>query len=284
MAGSLNVENRDYRARVASALAVALACHATLAGVLIALVGPRAAQRVSDHGAQAREAPAIQGIIWFAGSSIARGGGGGGNHSPEPARPAALPGRDRTTVPVAKQRNLNPSRVFDFPDALQQLAIDARRQASSDTILAGVLEPSIHQVAWSQGPGDDGGAGPGDGIGVGDGRGPGLDKGDNGGTGGGQRHDPNENGVIAPQAIRIEKPRYTTQAMSAHIQGSVLVECVVEPDGSCDDARIVRSLDRIFGLDQEAVKATEQWRFRPGTLFGRAVPVIVRIELQFAIR
>jgi TonB family protein len=46
----------------------------------------------------------------------------------------------------------------------------------------------------------------------------------------------------------------------------------------------VRSLDSTFGLDQEAIKAAKQWRFRPGTRFGEPVAVLVTIELTFTLR
>ena len=80
------------------------------------------------------------------------------------------------------------------------------------------------------------------------------------------------------------KPQYTSDAMRAKIQGSVLLECVVRPDGSVGDIQIVRSLDPTFGLDQEAVKAARQWRFRPGMRLGEPVPVLVTIELTFTLR
>jgi len=59
---------------------------------------------------------------------------------------------------------------------------------------------------------------------------------------------------------------------------------VVLPDGSVGTARIIRSLDSTFGLDQEAVRTVKLWRFTPGTLAGRAVPVLVEIELTFTLR
>jgi TonB family protein len=63
-----------------------------------------------------------------------------------------------------------------------------------------------------------------------------------------------------------------------------MVECVVQTSGMCTDIRVKRSFDPAFGLDQEAIKAAAQWRFRPGTLRGEAVPVIVTMEIAFALR
>ena len=80
------------------------------------------------------------------------------------------------------------------------------------------------------------------------------------------------------------KPTYTAEAMRAKVQGIVWVECVVLPDGTVGRAEVVRSLDSTFGLDQEAVKAAKQWRFRPGTRFGEPVSVQVIIELGFTLR
>ena len=80
------------------------------------------------------------------------------------------------------------------------------------------------------------------------------------------------------------KPQYTSDAMRAKVQGTVLLECVVRPDGSVGDVQILRSLDGVFGLDQEAIKAAKQWRFAPGTRMGEPVPVLVTIELTFTLR
>jgi len=64
----------------------------------------------------------------------------------------------------------------------------------------------------------------------------------------------------------------------------VELEAVVLPDGSVGDVQITRSLDRTFGLDNEAIKAVKQWRFAPGTRLGQPVPVLVTIELTFTLR
>lgn len=58
---------------------------------------------------------------------------------------------------------------------------------------------------------------------------------------------------------------------------------VVMPDGTVGNVEVTRSLDRVFGLDEEAVKTVKQWRFTPGTRNGVAVPVLVEIELTFTL-
>jgi protein TonB len=84
--------------------------------------------------------------------------------------------------------------------------------------------------------------------------------------------------------IREVRPQYTSDAMRAKVQGTVLLECVVRPDGSVTDITVLRSLDRSFGLDEEAIKAARQWRFKPGTRMGETVPVLITIELRFTLR
>ena len=84
--------------------------------------------------------------------------------------------------------------------------------------------------------------------------------------------------------LREVRPNYTADAMRAKVQGTVWVEAVVLQDGTVGEAKIVRSLDSTFGLDEEALKAARQWRFAPGTRFGQPVPVLVTIELTFTLR
>jgi TonB family protein len=84
--------------------------------------------------------------------------------------------------------------------------------------------------------------------------------------------------------LREVKPQYTADAMRAKVQGSVWLECIVMEDGTIGDVRVTRSLDPIFGLDQEAIKAARLWRFAPGQRQGQPVPVIITIELTFTLR
>ena len=162
--------------------------------------------------------------------------------------------------------------------------IPARTLASSDQTLPGMLQglPFVEAMSLSRGLGVGGGAGTGEGAGIGQGIGSGLGPGEGGGTGGGV-YRPGAN-IVLPRPIREVKPQYTADAMRAKVQGSVWIEAVVKPDGLVGDVRITKSLDRIFGLDEEALRAAKQWLFIPGTRFGQPVPVLVVIELTFTLR
>lgn len=220
-------------------------------------------------------------IIWLPQEGPGGGGGGGGNRSPAPPRKVELPGRDKVNVPVAKPVDLSalePPKVE--PPAAQPplLEIPAVALAAGTQTLPGTLDG----VGSSQGSGAGGGAGAGTGTGIGPGTGSGLGPGSGGGTGGGVYRP--GNGVSVPRILREVKPQYTADAMRAKIQGIVELEAVVLPDGSVGDVRVTRSLDAVFGLDQEAVKAVKQWRFVPGTRVGRPVAVLVGFELAFTLR
>ena len=91
-------------------------------------------------------------------------------------------------------------------------------------------------------------------------------------------------GVVSPRLIKEAKPRYTREAMDAKIAGVVTMEAVVEADGTVGEVRVTRSLDREFGLDDEAVRTLKKWSFAPGKKDGVAVPVLVEIEMTFTLR
>lgn len=91
-------------------------------------------------------------------------------------------------------------------------------------------------------------------------------------------------GVKAPAVIKDAKPNYTAAAMHAKIAGVVVMEAVVGTDGTVGEVRVTKSLDREFGLDEEAVRALRLWRFAPGAKDGIAVPVLVVVEMTFALR
>lgn len=90
------------------------------------------------------------------------------------------------------------------------------------------------------------------------------------------------NGVTSPVLIREVKPGYTKAAMDRKVQGTVEVTAVILADGSVGDVTVKKSLDP--DLDAEAIRATKQWKFKPGTKDGTPVPVEVSIELSFTLR
>ena len=94
---------------------------------------------------------------------------------------------------------------------------------------------------------------------------------------------PEAAGLKAPVVIQTVYPKYTSDAMQAKIQGVVEVQAVVMPDGSVSRARVITSLDKVFGLDAEAIAAAKKWIFEPGKLDGVAVPVAVTLKLEFKL-
>jgi len=96
--------------------------------------------------------------------------------------------------------------------------------------------------------------------------------------------EPSKDGVTLPTPLREVKPQYTQAAMEAKIVGTVLLAAVVRADGTVGKVTVLNSLDPYYGLDQAAIEAARQWRFRPGTKDGVPVAVRVTIELKFIFK
>ena len=222
-------------------------------------------------------------IVWLSQPGPGGGGGGGGNRMKEPPKKAELPGKEKITVPVERPKKLDPPQLTKVePIPVEPLNIPAKTLSAGAESLPGAIDGPPGPPTASLGSGTGGGAGSGTGSGIGSGIGSGLGAGSGGGTGGGV-YQPG-NGVTLPRILREVKPAYTSDAMRAKVQGTVLLQCVVRQDGAVTDVQVLRSLDSVFGLDQEAIKAARQWRFAPGTRMGQAVPVQITIELTFTLR
>lgn len=85
----------------------------------------------------------------------------------------------------------------------------------------------------------------------------------------------------APGLKSKTEPSYTNVARLARIQGSVALRIVVNTDGKPVGLQLVRSLG--LGLDEAAVAAVRQWRFRPGEAKGKPVPIQATIEVNFRL-
>jgi periplasmic protein TonB len=265
--------------RMGGALVSALGVHAAgvLIAVLLTLYGPR-----PQTGQPVTPDRANKDIVWLSTPGPGGGGGGGGNQMKEPPRKAELPGKEKITVPATKLPEVAPTPKPPDPPAEQELTIPAKTLGDAQQTAVGAIEGTNPSATLSQGTGTNGGAGTGSGSGIGPGQGSGLGAGFGGGAGGGAYRP--GNGVEIPRVLRDVRPNYTADAMRAKVQGTVVVEAVVLPDGTVGEARILRSLDSTFGLDEEALKAAKQWRFAPGTRFGQPVAVLVTIELTFTLR
>jgi TonB family protein len=88
-------------------------------------------------------------------------------------------------------------------------------------------------------------------------------------------------GVAAPQLIFAPDPEFSDEARRAKFQGICVVSLIVDPQGNPQRVQVVRHLG--MGLDEKAVDAVKQYRFKPATLQGKPVPVEVNIEVTFRI-
>lgn len=70
-------------------------------------------------------------------------------------------------------------------------------------------------------------------------------------------------------------------AIQARVQGIVIIEATIGPDGAVDDAKLLRSIPL---LDEAALEAVRQWEFTPTLLNGVAVPVIMTVTVNFSLK
>jgi periplasmic protein TonB len=205
----------------------------------------------------------------------AGGGGGGGDRSPEPASKGKLPkfAMEQKAPPEVVIRNPNPK----LP--VEPTVIVPPQISLPNPNLAMLGDPLAKLGPPSNGPGGGGGIGSGYGGGVGSGSGGGVGPGEGGGVGGGVFRV--GGGVSAPQLVARIEPEYSEQARKAKYQGVVVLSIIVQKDGSVRDIKVVQPLG--LGLDEKAVEAVKQWRFRPGMKSGTPVDVMATVEVTFRL-
>jgi len=260
------------RSRALRATWVSAGLHVAAALVIGIVTAPRPASE--------RSAPAaprdLALVVWLARDGELTGGGKHSDGTPTrtPARRAERPGKARLTVPARVAPSLE-NRATPEPPAVQAIDIPAIPEASGLREIPGVVSAVTLAAISTSGPGSHRGAGDGP---HGDGLGEGTIRGWGGGPPGTGRYG------ASPELIRQVRPNYTSPAMQARVEGLVVMDAVVLPDGSVGDVTIVRSLDRTFGLDEEAIRAVKQWRFRPGRRAGGPVAMLVSVEMVFELR
>ena len=88
-------------------------------------------------------------------------------------------------------------------------------------------------------------------------------------------------GIRPPQKIKDVKPVYPAIAQSARVQGVVIIEATIGPNGAVQEAKVLRSIPL---LDAAALDAVRQWQFTPTLLNGVPVPVIMTVTVNFTLQ
>jgi TonB family protein len=89
------------------------------------------------------------------------------------------------------------------------------------------------------------------------------------------------NGVEPPKLIFKLEPSYSEVARAAKYQGTVVLAVVVDRDGVASQINLMRGIG--LELDEQAVEAVRQWKFKPGTKDGQPVSVMATIEVNFRL-
>ena len=198
---------------------------------------------------------------------------GGGDRSPLPASRGKLP------KPAPRQFVPPTAVIINAPP---RLAMDLSILAPPDANLPNINmtnygDPLIKLGPASNGTGSGGGMGSGKGGGGGSRTGGGVGPGE-GGIGG--IYKPG-NGVSKPELIQKVEPEYSEEARKAKFQGFVVLYIVVDQNGNAVAPRVVKGLG--LGLDEKALEAVRQWKFKPGYKDGKPVAVAATVEVNFRL-
>jgi TonB family protein len=87
--------------------------------------------------------------------------------------------------------------------------------------------------------------------------------------------------VLPPKLTYGPDPRYDEVSRKHHTAGTVILRCVVGPDGLTRDIELIQALTP--ELDEEAVETLKQWKFSPATKQGQPVAVMLNFQFNFNI-
>lgn len=203
------------------------------------------------------------------------GGGGGGAHEAVEAMRGHLPKfSDHQVTPPQILRNEAPKLPVEATVVMPPIRLP-------DADLPNVGVPQSPQVGLaSQGSGSHSGFGAGSGGGIGSGDGPGVGPGGNGGYGGGEAMGPGP-GIVAPELIHSVEPEFSDEARRDKFPGLCVVDVIVDAEGRPTHITVEQHLGE--GLEEKAIEAVEQYRWKPARYHGQPVPVRVRVVVNFRI-
>jgi TonB family protein len=87
--------------------------------------------------------------------------------------------------------------------------------------------------------------------------------------------------VKAPTVISKVEPEYSEEARRARISGIVILEALIDKNGNVTDINVLKPLP--FGLDQAAIDAVKQWKFKPAMMNGQPVDVVFNLTVNFKL-
>jgi TonB family protein len=85
----------------------------------------------------------------------------------------------------------------------------------------------------------------------------------------------------SPKPRKTRRPKYPKSAFKKGIDGSVLVQIVIDRKGRVVDTRILESIPE---LDEAALECIRGWRFTPATKNGNPVASMARVPITFKIK
>ena len=88
--------------------------------------------------------------------------------------------------------------------------------------------------------------------------------------------------VKPPEKIYQPQPAYTEIARKARIQGVVIVQAIIDKQGGVTNVKVLKGLP--MGLEEAAVDAIKQWKFKPATLNGKPVTVYYNLTVNFKLQ
>jgi TonB family protein len=88
--------------------------------------------------------------------------------------------------------------------------------------------------------------------------------------------------VQRPELIGKPLRRYPPEARRAGMQGTVILEVIIDQEGCVRHPRILKGVP--MGIDGAALIAVRSWTYQPATLEGRHVPVYYVLTVPFALK
>jgi protein TonB len=193
-------------------------------------------------------------------------GGGGGQHDLAPVSKGRLPKLAQTQIVPPKAPPTIPPKLAVEPSVVVQKDLKL-----ADNTMPNLGMPNSNLNGVSLGNGN--------GTGIGSGTGAGIGPGSGGNIGGGVYQVGGS--VRPPIPIYTPDPEFSEEARKAKFSGNVVVSLIVGADGRPRSVHVLRGVG--MGLDEKAIEAVQQYKFKPATQNGKAVAVYLNVEVNFQI-